>query len=239
MMTALLFATIAIVLALLAGLAAIWRRRRPPAAGAMLAPLGASDPSHWFFNRPDRWLVVKCSDILKVQHALGLHNPIPCPLHEGFARTHERRLFISPPIKGWILVVGNSLPDPADDVDKLYHFLMKIARALGSVQYFSADRVLNHHAWARLENGQIYRAYAWADETLWLQGERTAAEIELGLNCQPYATSPSAFPHASREDHAAKTAKLTLLAARWSVDPASVLDQETAFGIAGDLSRRG
>ena len=199
-----------------------------------------SDLAPFLFDRPNRWLAVKCANIHKVQAALGLHNPTPCPLSEGFSRLSEDKLFISPPVKGWILVVGNSLPDMSEDIDKLYHFLMRIAGELGSVQYFTANRVLNHHAWARIENNRVHRAYAWAGETLWNQGDRTAAERELEMKCYEYGHAPLPYPFTSRDSHVANTEKVIQLAARWSIDPLAINNQNlrAAFGITGDLSRR-
>src|SRR5690349_20683311 len=104
---------------LAAGLTGFFKRRKPRAP---LFAEGATDDfsGPFVFERPNRWLAVKCSNLQKVQSALHLHNPTPCPLSEGFTRLTERKLFISPPITGWVLVVGNSLPDPGDDIDKLY-----------------------------------------------------------------------------------------------------------------------
>ena len=61
---------------------------------------------------------------------------------------------------------------------------------LGHVQFFKANRVLGHHAWVRLENGQVMRGYAWAGKTLWNQGMTTRAETEFGLKCFQYFESP-------------------------------------------------
>jgi hypothetical protein len=106
------------------------------------------------------------------------------------------------------------------------------------VQYFCANRVLSHHAWVRIENARVYRAYAWAGETLWNEGDRTAAENELELKCYEYGDSPLPFPFAARDSHVANTDKVLPLAAKWSVDPLAVINQRAAVGIAGELNRR-
>ena len=241
MLTVLLVTTAVILGTFAVGLSGVWNRKKRhrdlgPTADLNLAEVTAP----FLFDRPSRWLAIKCSNLQKVQAALGLHNPKPCPLSEGFSRLAEKKLFISPPVKGWILVVGNSLPDAGDDIDRLFHFLMGAANELGSIQYFSANRVLNHHAWIRIENNRVYRAYAWAGETLWDQGERTAAEGELELKCYSYGDTPLPFPFTARDSHMANTDKVMQLAARWSVDPLAVNNStfRAAFGIAGDLSRR-
>jgi hypothetical protein len=200
-------------------------------------------PAPFLFDRPSRWLAIKTSDIAKVQHALGLHNPTPCTVSEGMCatgKTGDRKLFVSPPIDGWILVVGQGLPDPADDIDRVYHFVMRLSNNLGAVQFFCSNRVLNHHAWIRAENNRIYRAYAWAGETLWNEGEMTAAERELSLRCFDYGETPSIFPFSAREAHFANAEKVALLAARWSLDPTAIvqLGYNPHSGISGDVSNR-
>jgi hypothetical protein len=136
--------------------------------------------------------------------------------------------------------MGASLPDPADDVDRCFHFLLELSRKLGHVQFFSLSRVLNHHAWVQAEQGQILRAYAWAGRTLWNQGRPTRAELELGLTCLDYweQSAPTAF---GQSDAAGlNTDRVPLLAARWSLDPATIDVRrcKESHGIAGELSRR-
>lgn len=240
MMTVLLVTTAVVVGTFAAGLAGVWKKRR-----RRFMNLSSPEPESdvfipFLFDRPNRWMAVKCNNIVKVQSALNLHNPIPCSLTEGFSKLGDKKLFVSPPVKGWILVVGNSLPDVSEDPDKLYHFLMRVANELGSVQYFSANRVLNHHAWVRLENNRVYRAYAWAGETLWNQGELTAAEKELELKCYAYCDSPLPYPFTARDTHLANADKVMQLAARWSVDPMAVNSQtlKASLGISGDLRHK-
>jgi hypothetical protein len=237
MLTVLLVTTAVIVGTFALGLAGIWKKcslrktKNPLAESNELAV-------PFLFDRPTRWMAVKCTNLNKVQNALGLNNPTPCPLSEGFSRLGEHKLFISPPVKGWVLVVGNSLPDVAEDSDKLFRFLMKVANDLGSIQYFSANRVLSHHAWVRIENNRVYRAYAWAGETLWNQGDRTAAEKELELKCYEYCDNPLPYPFTARDSHVANTEKVMQLAARWSIDPLAVNHLRASVGIAGDLTLR-
>jgi hypothetical protein len=239
MLTLLLVTVITIIGTFAVGHVGRWKKRVFRKSRVAEVP-ESSDAPMYVFDRPNRWLAVKCANIHKVQAALHLNNPTPCPLSEGLARLQEDKLFISPPVKGWILVVGHSLPDMSDDIDKLYHFLMKVAGELGSVQYFSANRVLNHHAWVRIENNRVHRAYAWAGETLWNQGELTAAEREVELKCYAYCDAPLPFPFTARDSHVANTEKVIQLAARWSIDPLAINHQKlrAAFGIAGNLSRR-
>lgn len=186
------------------------------------------------FERPSRWLAVKSNNSAAVQAALNLHHAVPCSWEEGLVETREDKLFVSPPISGWVLVVGPGLPEPAEDVDFCYRFLRELSRKLGNVQFYSVNRVLSHHAWALLEGGEVYRAYAWAGETLWNEGFVTAAERELEMVCFDYGVEANVF--SSREALSGVSEKLNQLAARWSLDPAA-LPQSTwkAHGVVGEF----
>ena len=150
--------------------------------------------------------------------------------------SREHKLFISSPISGWILVVGAGLPDPSEDVDRCYHFLIELSRRLGHLQFFSYNRVLNHHAWALLERGCVFRAYAWAGQTLWNQGPVTAAEKEVGMVCFDYGADPEDY--ALTENWMLNPEKVNRLAGWWSVDPATIGDKTrlTRHGIVGERS---
>ena len=187
-----------------------------------------------FAPRPASWLVVRSQNPQAVGAALGLDRFAPCPWVEGLTGGHG--FFIGPPINGWIIVTGSGLPDPGNDADDCFHFLTGLSRQFGQVQFFHAEPVLHHHAWVRVENGVVQRAYAWAAETVWDQGNRTAAETDLSLKCFSYGEHPAAGSWAATEWMAANVAKVPLLAARWSLDPARIDARlrKHAGGIAGD-----
>jgi hypothetical protein len=191
------------------------------------------------FNVPNRWLAVRSGNPQLVQAALGLNNPTPCSWEEGLSAVQDHKLFISPAIRGWILVIGSNLPEPADDVDRCFGFLMGLSRKLGHVQFFSLNRAVNHHAWVQVELGVVRRAYAWGGRTLWNQGVMTRAEIDLGLKCHRYGEGEERIDFGRPDPAALNTERLPLLASRWSVDPTSidirVLKENQ--GIAGQLSR--
>ncbi len=172
------------------------------------------------FEQPGRWLAVKGVKPALVQAALRLHRPTPCSWEQGLAEAREDKLFISPSISGWVLVVGSGLPEPAEDPDRCFHFLTALSRKLGHVQCFSVSRVVQHHCWIMLDRGRVFRAYAWAGETLWNQGPMTAAEKALDMLCLRYASEQS--PFALREGLSANCEKVNQLAGRWSIDPGAI-----------------
>jgi hypothetical protein len=219
-----------------------WRRarqlREQDADGAFrpLAATGGISSHSPVFEQPTRWLVVKAGDPAAVQAALHLHQPTPCSWEEGLIEAREDKLFISPSISGWVLVVGSGLPGPFEDVDECFRFLLGLSRKLGHVQFFSASRVVNQHAWVLMERGRVCRAYAWAGETLWNEGPLTAAEKELDLRCFEYGSEQNFF--SVKDELAANSEKIGQLAARWSLDPAALCPGSWhGCGIVGGLSQ--
>lgn len=188
------------------------------------------------WHRPASWLAIQSRNLHAVEAALGLHNTRPCTWTEGLA--DERKLFIAPPVEGWILVIGSGLPEVETEADSCFKFLVDLSRRLGRVQFFSANSILKHHAWAWAENGRIVRAYAWAGSTLWNQGIKTSAELNLRLACFGYFEGPDTL-FGNQDVVSLNTDKVPMLAARWSLDPASIDKRifEHAHGIAGEPPR--
>ena len=190
-------------------------------------------------NVPSRWLAIKSGNPQLVQAALGLHNPTPCSWEEGLTVSNEQKLFISPPVGGWILVMGSNLPEPGEDVDKCYHFILELSRKLGQVQFFSINRVVNHHTWVQAEQGVVVRAYSWASKVIWNQGRMTRPELDLSLKCYGYGEGEDRIDFGKVDPAVVNTERVPLLASRWSLDPTSIdarMLKENP-GISGQLSR--
>jgi len=194
---------------------------------------------HRIFTPPDRWLAIRGEDLALVQATLGLQRPRPCSWEEGLNAIHGQKLFISPPCKGWILVMGPALPDPAEDVDRCFRFLLHLSRKLGHVQFFGYNRILNHHGWAVLSEGTVSRAYIWADQTLWNQGRLTREEIDLGLRCFDYGEVLERDDFSQADPAAVNVERVPALAARWSLDPTAINARtlRQSQGIAGRFPR--
>jgi hypothetical protein len=170
------------------------------------------------FHMPPRWLAIRSTNTLLIRTLLP-HASTSTPWSESLARCRERSWFVSPPVDGWTLVVGARLPEPGQDVDSLFHVLTRLSRELGEVHFYSADRVLNFHSWARLDDGRVTRAYAWAGETLWNEGRTTLEERLLGLRCRAYGEEPEPLRYGDVPPEMHNTERVILLARRWSIDP--------------------
>jgi hypothetical protein len=193
-------------------------------------------PLHYFFprrthspSRPECWIAVRSVSPEAVKLALGLNHAAPCSWEEGLAGSHE--FFIGPRVHGWVIVTGLALPTPSEDVDATFLFLTALSKQLGHVQYFYASRLLQHHAWARLDDGCVTRAYAWTGETVWNQGNETLPESEAGMKTFAYGDDTATFGDAEINFE-----KVPQLAARWSLDPAEVKlnSVRAATGLAGE-----
>ena len=205
-------------------------RRREMLSEKILSPKSFFSPDQPLNHRPNCWLAIRTVSPEAVKHALGLNHAMPCSWAEGLSGSRE--FFISPRLNGWIIVTGIGLPHPGDDVDATFLFLTALSRKLGHVQFFHADRFLQHHAWARLDHGCVTRAFAWTGETVWDQGNPTLPEIETGLNLPGYGET------ATEASVRKNLAKLPQLAARWSLDPAEVKlkSPRESIGLAGDCA---
>jgi hypothetical protein len=169
-------------------------------------------------QRPADWLAIRSLEPETVRAALA----------------DKDEFFISPRVNGWVIVTGSGLPNPSDDVDECFRFLAALSRKLGHVQFFHAEKFSAHHAWARMDDGCVTRAYAWAGETVWNQGAKTMAEIEMGMKCFGYGENSDMEFWTTNENAAANVERVPLLAARWSIDPVIL---HRADGITGESSR--
>ena len=206
----------------------IYLQRRARRELGLLSPM-LNFASQTTAPRPACWLAVRSASPESVKDALGLNRAAPCSWTEGLAGGHE--FFISPRVHGWVIVTGLALPNPSEDVDGCFIFLSALSRKLGHMQFFYAEKFSRHHAWARLDDGCVTRAYAWAGETVWHQGIETLPEIEIGLKTFGYGDQSAASLDAETNFE-----KIPLLAARWSLDPAEVKlnSIRESIGIAGE-----
>ncbi|HTH49610.1 MAG TPA: hypothetical protein VMB21_19000 [Candidatus Limnocylindria bacterium] len=192
------------------------------------------------FPMPSRWIAIRTTNTTMVRETLGVANRPLLPWADALAHGRVREMFVSLPVDGWTLVIGAGVPDPAQDVDAAYRFLTRVSLALGELHFYSADRVLNFHTWARLDDGRVTRAYGWAGETLWNEGRMTLEEKLLGLRCRDYAEEPEPMHYGDIPPELHNTERVILLARRWSIDPvvaSEILIQQETVESGGDENR--
>jgi len=138
------------------------------------------------------WFAVKTSDPASVLDALEFGEATPANwasgLEAAYGQSHKDDpwVFISPPVSGWVLVVGFSLPYPTiethHDIGKRFDVLFsRLMKRFDDVQFFGSYRVVGFVAWARALNGKPTRIFAYADEVMANFGEQTPEEAKLGF----------------------------------------------------------
>jgi hypothetical protein len=177
------------------------------------------------------WLAIKTEDSQAVAQALGLQNGRKCGWREGIAAAYNGEVFVTPPVKGWVLAVSFALPEISEKTrpDQLSPLVKTLGKNFVEVQYFGTHRVVEYHGWLRATKGEIVRRYAYLGErgeTLCDEGERTEEETKLGL-----IYNESKFPD---EQHVMK------LAGAWSIDPTSLdeLKLEKSVGYLGSFPKK-
>ncbi len=174
-------------------------------------------------NRPKTWLVVKSRNSEDVARSIGLLDLQTCSSASGLSEADPDQIFVSPSVNGWVVVFGEGLPDPDTDIDECFKFLVNMSDRLGHLQYFHGNQALGHHAWVKLIERQVVRAYAWVGETAWNQGSITIAEKKSGMRAFDYFEEDS-DSYINWETVRRNVEQLPLLASIWSIDPVVLLD---------------
>lgn len=178
------------------------------------------------------WLTVRSEDALEVANQLGLEGQFFASWWEGIEAAYDFTsgwVFVTPPIKGWVLVVSKHLPHvrtATDAPERLSPLLMRLGQHFEEVQYFGTHRTSDWHAWAKVYEGRLVRRYsAIGPEVMWDEGKPTAAEKLLRLEVR-----------APFEEDKYPTERMVMhVAEQWSVNPTRLdeLNLPPSLGILG------
>jgi hypothetical protein len=162
------------------------------------------------------WFAVKAADHASVLDALEVGEATPANWASGLAAMYgdspssDRWVFASPPVNGWVLVVGSSLPYPTiethHDIGKRFDVLFsRLLKRFNDVQFFGSHRVADFVTWARALNGKPIRIFDFADgQVLANVGEQTSEEAKLGFvnltGLSPSEALDKIFAMAEEED---------------------------------------
>lgn len=186
------------------------------------------------FGYKSQWLAVRTDDPTAALKSLGASNFREVGWSQGVGAP-EGEVFATPPLDGWVLVVG-AFPEILGEGDEMAVALVsKLSSELGTeVQYFGTHRVVEYHAWVRAKTGEVSRAYAYLGErgeTLFRMGEQSAEEKALGFNFFDNK-SPEAEDDAywERDDLSYPDEEDVMkVAGQWSINPAE-LEERGAVG---------
>jgi len=186
------------------------------------------------------WLAVRADDPQELIDALGLEAASPCNWNSGIGAVYDdwlgaSRVFVSPPVDGWVFVVGLALPHPSGSgfIDKCTPMLVDLGAHFSEAQYFFSYPPIDYFAWAKVKDGRLVRAFAVSDEGIvWNKGRPTREERSLGLKLFELRGVRGRKGDAGgeiilypTEDH------LLRLASGWSIDPTTLDAMQTNAGL--------
>ncbi len=181
------------------------------------------------FGYKTEWLCVKAQDSEEVIKVLGLKNPQPANWESGYMAVDQGKMFVSPAIDGYVLVRGYG-----GNGDLRIQELSKLGESFSQVQYFISYRVVGYAAWAKIEEGDIIRAYVWCggeEEMLVNEGKVTPQEEQIGMG-NPL-TDPLGEEDWDAFDMADEDSVIEL-AALWGIDPLFRGDYPKSVGFVCD-----
>jgi hypothetical protein len=136
------------------------------------------------------WLAIKSEDTVAIAAALGLSRLRPANWISGIGAIYDPEIsgtlvFITPPMKGWTIIAGESLPIPTSElfVDKMTPLLRRLGNQFPNVQYFASFPIIDFYAWVRFERKRRVRAFAVGEAgVIWDYGKPSSEERQFGLS---------------------------------------------------------
>lgn len=181
------------------------------------------------------WLAIKTNSINNVVTAfesLNFSNKQVANWHTGMqaAYYHDEKLkynhlFISPPLDGWVFVVGWAFDDfwcsrshleCEKSTQKFMNFVQTLKQHhILNFYYFFSYRVSDCYCWSIIEAGHVKRIYAEFGDEPYEQGEVTPEELQLGYRPYPDLVEDEASEEAFWYPTEATVMKL---ATAWSIN---------------------
>lgn len=171
----------------------VQRKKKEKAAESVtptaLPPLSAESDEPAPFGYKTAWLAIQTEDGAALAALLG-GRQMSANWVTGlsYAVETEDAWFVSPPLDGWTLAVGNGAFSYADADG--FDALCALAAKFPTVQFFANQRVSDGYCWAKFEDGRCLRAYCFLGdqgEVVWDKGSLTQEECDLGFNAFPHA----------------------------------------------------
>lgn len=169
------------------------------------------------------WLAIPGYKPSEVIAALRLAEIEPANWTAGLTQAYstDDKVFVSPVLDGWVLVIGKTLWRKADMNRSAENigWLKTVGQMFGNACFFSSMKGLGNHGWVGIRDGAIVRAYGYSgelQELIWLVGEPTEEEIAVNPG---FATEMQERNQADFRPVIPDEKMVLELAARWSVDP--------------------
>ena len=168
------------------------------------------------------WFAVKTTNAADVIKEIGFKSAQSCNWKSGITAAHAGSIFVSPPVSGWTLIVGQDLPtlDDKERAKQTEAILIKLSKRFSETQHYGTHRVVEFHAWVKAVGGRIIREYAYLGERgekIYDSGSITTEEQAVGIK-----GDSDFFPD---ESHVMK------VAGKWSLDPTGLSAKSGVKGV--------
>jgi hypothetical protein len=174
------------------------------------------------------WLAIRSTDPTSIIGTLRFSKPRQVSWKEGIERVYQKdyfadkRVFITPPVYGWTLVVGRWTGGWGEGIPGIENLVIDLSTRFGEAQAFSTHRVSEYHHWILARNGKLLRSLSYCGSTgevLADTGELTPIESSLKINVAiPEGDDESAWQHHNPPNET----DVMEVAGAWSVDPTSL-----------------
>jgi len=224
----------------------VWPRKQPP-----VFAFDSEPDLPIAFGEDMIWLAIRARTPDAVASALGVANAEPANWQSGIGAVYDLRfrdqyVFISPPIQGWIFVIGRGLPHSTDETvitDESRVLLADLGRTFSDAQYFASLPDVDLHGWARIQDGKLKRALVASDRgIIWDHGRASTLERKLGLkHFEVRGVSSRNGDVGGRLELHPEALQVMRIAADWSLDPTRIARLKSVtegVGLAGKVPRR-
>ena len=165
------------------------------------------------------WYAVRTENPLSVATHLGLRGVRTANWREGVQKAYETSVFVSPPVRGWILAAGRCLFPNSPFPQAITPSVEALSLAHGEAMFFATDRITETHFWAKATKGVLERGFGYSGESgevLWDRGPKTEEENAITID--------------SLDEHTVMD-----LARRWCISPSDLPfpDSTPALGLVG------
>lgn len=111
------------------------------------------------------WLAVPDTSPEAVAEALGLRYRRIMDWASGTDAAYRQGVFVARPVASWTLAHGRiHMPGAFETSDPRFpDWIRQLSARFGEVQFFTTDRIGEHHGWARATDGKLTRAYYFDD----------------------------------------------------------------------------
>lgn len=126
------------------------------------------------------WLAFRSEDTDGVAAAINLLNPSLTNWETGIDAAYTSgKVYVSPPVKGWVFAVGNPCSYLDDDtnknIEKLKNWLRALSSQFGEVQAFATHRVTEYQKfWTTMVQKPLTsRCLTWKESMIFVRRMRT------------------------------------------------------------------